>query len=126
MRDEAEAMGALEHARRHLRRAAELARQRPLRSRAVAQNPAEDLRSRRGAGDLIDLGVAIDSEKPDAERIGAGDVLLLLIVLPKLTRSGVAPAASACSISLIEAASKQDPRSASRLRIPGAGFALTA
>ena len=32
-----------------------------------------------------------------------------LIVLPKLMRSGVAPAAIACSISVSEAASKQEP-----------------
>ncbi len=37
-----------------------------------------------------------------------------LIVLPKLMRSGVAPAASACSISTTEAVSKQEPSSASR------------
>jgi hypothetical protein len=49
-----------------------------------------------------------------------------LIVLPKLMRSGVAPASSACSISVIEAVSKHDPRSARRLKISGAGFALTA
>ncbi len=76
--DEAERMGALEHARRHLRRAAELARQRPFRARAVAQDPAEHLRAGRGARDLFDLGLAIDGEEADAERVGARDVLLLL------------------------------------------------
>jgi hypothetical protein len=49
-----------------------------------------------------------------------------LIVLPKLMRSGVAPAASACSISVSEAVSKHDPSPASKSRISGAGLALTA
>ena len=52
--------------------------------------------------------------------------LSFLIVLPKLMRSGVAPAASACSISPTEAVSKHEPKPAKRSRISGAGFALTA
>ena len=78
MGDEAEAMGALEHARRHCGRAAELARQRPFRARPVAQDAAEHSRARRRARDLLDLRLAIDREEPNAEPIGAGDVLLFL------------------------------------------------
>ena len=78
MRDEPERMGALEHAQRHLRRAAELARQRPFGARAVAQDSAEHLCARRGARDLLDLRLAIDREKADAERMGARDVPFLL------------------------------------------------
>ena len=47
-----------------------------------------------------------------------------LIVLPKLMRSGVAPAASACSISTTDAVSKHEPSRASRSRISGAGIGL--
>ncbi len=36
------------------------------------------MRARRGAGDLLDLGFAIDGKEPHAEREGAGDVALLL------------------------------------------------
>ena len=49
-----------------------------------------------------------------------------LIVLPKEMRSGVAPAASAISISATVAVSKQEPIEASRASTSGAGFALTA
>lgn len=49
-----------------------------------------------------------------------------LMVLPKEMRSGVAPAASAISISGIEAQSKLEPSSASSDRISGAGLAFTA
>ena len=49
-----------------------------------------------------------------------------LMVLPKEMRSGVAPAASAISISGTEAVSKQEPMSASIFRISGAGLAFTA
>ena len=49
-----------------------------------------------------------------------------LIVLPKLMRSGVAPAASACSISGTLAQSKQEPSRASRSSTSGAGLAFTA
>ncbi len=78
VRDEAERLRPLEHARRHLRRAAELARERPFRARAVAENAAEHFRAGRGARDLLDLGLAVDRVEPDAERVGARDVLLLL------------------------------------------------
>ncbi|MGY4433408.1 hypothetical protein ACVWWO_005885 [Bradyrhizobium sp. F1.13.1] len=49
-----------------------------------------------------------------------------LIVLPKEMRSGVAPAASAISISATVAVSKQEPMEASKASTSGAGFALTA
>ena len=76
--DKSKRMRALEHAGRHIRRAAELARQRPFRARAVAQDSAEHFRARRRAGDLLHLGLAIHGEQADSERIGARDVLLLL------------------------------------------------
>jgi hypothetical protein len=66
MGHEPQLMGALEHARRHLRRAAELARERPLRAGPVAENPAENLRSGRGACDLFNLRLAVDRVEPDA------------------------------------------------------------
>ena len=78
MGDEPEPMGVLEHSSRHLRRAAELARQRPFGAGAVAQDAAEHLRARRGARDLLDFGLAIDREQAHAERVGARDVALLL------------------------------------------------
>ena len=71
-------MGALEHAQRHLRRAAELTRQRPFGARPIAQDLAEHLCARRGARDLLHLRLAIDREKADAERMGARDVPFLL------------------------------------------------
>ncbi len=49
-----------------------------------------------------------------------------LMVLPKEMRSGVAPAASTCSISTTEAVSKQEPSVASRSSTSGAGLAFTA
>jgi hypothetical protein len=47
-------------------------------------------------------------------------------VLPKLMRSGVAPAARHSSISPREAASKPQPSAARRASTAGCGFALTA
>ena len=58
--------------------AAELARQRPFGAGAVEQEAAEHLGAGRGAGDLLDLGLAVDREQADAEREGARDVALLL------------------------------------------------
>ena len=52
--------------------------------------------------------------------------ILSVYMLPNEMRSGVAPAASAISISGTEAVSKQEPISASIFRISGAGFAFTA
>ena len=68
----------LEHVGRHLGHAAELARQRPFGAGAVAQDAAEHLGAGRGAGDLLDLGLAVDREEADAELEGARDVTLLL------------------------------------------------
>ena len=82
---EPEPVGVLQHLDRHLRHAAELPRQRPLGAGAVAQDAAEDLDLAlvdagfpRGAGDLLDLGLAIDREQPHAELERAQDVALLL------------------------------------------------
>ena len=71
-------MGAIQHARRHLGHAAELARQGPFGARAVAQDAAEHLGAGRDAGDLLDLFHAIDRIEADAELIGPGDVALFL------------------------------------------------
>ena len=49
-----------------------------------------------------------------------------LIVLPKEMRSGVAPAASASSISTTEAVSKHEPSSAQERSTSGSGLAFTA
>ena len=75
----------LQHVHRHLRRAAELARERPLRALAGAEDAAEhahlverDLRRLGGAGDLLDLGLAIDREQAHAETQRAADAALLL------------------------------------------------
>ena len=75
---EPEAVGMLQHVGRHLRHAAELARQGPFGAGAVAQDAAEHLGALRHAGDLLDLGLAIDREEPHAELEGPGDVALLL------------------------------------------------
>ena len=71
-------MGVLQHVRGHRGLAAELARQRPLRPDAVGEDAAEHLGAGRRAGDLLDLGLAVDREEAHAERIGARDVALLL------------------------------------------------
>ena len=78
-------MGMLEHVHRHLGHAAELAGERPFGAGAVAQDAAEHLHlgsrdaGRLGrAGDLLDLGLAIDREEAHAELEGARDVALLL------------------------------------------------
>ena len=74
----AQSVRVLEHVDRHGRLAAELARQRPFRPDAVEEDAAEHPAARRGAGDLLDLGLAIDREQAHAERVGARDVALLL------------------------------------------------
>ena len=71
-------MRVLEHIRRHVRLAAELARQRPFRAGTVGEDAAEHPRAGRRAGDLLHLGLAVDRVEADAEREGAGDVALLL------------------------------------------------
>src|SRR5207302_6420658 len=58
--------------------AAELARQRPLRPGAVAMDAADHPRAGRRAGNLLDLGLAVDREQRDAELVGGGDLALLL------------------------------------------------
>ena len=76
--DEAKLMGVLQHVRGHGGLAAELARQRPFRPDAVGEDAAEHLRAGRHAGDLLDLGLAVDGKEPHAEGVGPGDVALLL------------------------------------------------
>ena len=78
MRLQAELERVLEHVDRHGRLAAELARQRPFRADAVGEDAAEHPGAGRGAGDLFDLGLAVDRVEANAEREGAGDVTLLL------------------------------------------------
>ena len=78
MRHEAAAPGVLEHLDRHLAVATEFARKRPIGSRIVDEQAAEDARARRGPRDLLDLGLAIDGEQPHAELEGARHVALLL------------------------------------------------
>ncbi len=75
---EPELMGVLQHVRRHCGLAAELARQRPFRPDAVGEDAAEHTRAGGDAGDLLDLGLAVDGEEADAELVGPGDVALLL------------------------------------------------
>ena len=78
MRLQAGLEGVLQHVHRHGRLAAELARQRPFGADAVGQDAAEHAAAGRRAGDLLDLGLAVDRVEADAERVGAGDVALLL------------------------------------------------
>ena len=78
MRLQPELEGVLQHVHGHGRLAAELARQRPFRPDAVGQDAAEHPGAGRRAGDLLDLGLAVDRVEADAEREGARDVALLL------------------------------------------------
>ncbi len=71
-------MREFEHAGRHGRHAAELPRQRPFGAAVVAQEPAEDFRAGRDAGDLFDLGFAVHGKEADPQREGPRDVLLFL------------------------------------------------
>ena len=80
----------------------------------------------RRAGDLLDLGLAVDREEAHAERVGARDVALLLDRVAEGDAVGRAPAASAISISGTEAVSKHEPSAASSFSTSGAGFAFTA
>ena len=75
---QAQTLGEVEHLDRHLRVAAELARQRPLGAGAIIENAAEHLGAGGGTGDLLDFGGAVDREQANAERKGARDVALLL------------------------------------------------
>jgi len=122
---EAQAMGVLQHvaamagSQPNLRDSGHSARRNP---RGCGRR-----RARRGRpGDLLHLGRAVDREQPHAERIGARDVTLLLMVLPKEMRAALAPAASTISISATRRC-----RSSTRARrgadsTSGAGFAFTA
>ncbi len=78
MRLEAELERVLEHVHGHGRLAAEFARQRPFGADAIGEDAAEHLGAGGGAGDLFHLGLAVDRVEADAERVGAGDVPLLL------------------------------------------------
>ena len=75
---EAEAMGMLEDIDRHVRMAAELARQRPFGAFAIGQHPAEDAGAGSLAGDLFHLFDAIDGEQADTQGMGAGDIAFFL------------------------------------------------
>src|SRR6185437_17082803 len=77
VRLEPEPERVLQHVDGHARLAAELARQRPLRPDAVGENAAEDAAAGRDAGDLLDLGFAVDRVQANAELEGARDVALL-------------------------------------------------
>ncbi len=78
MRNKAKAMRELQHARRHFRHAAELARKRPFRTFAIAENAAEHLRTRCNARDLLDLGFAIHGKQTHTTLESAGNIPLLL------------------------------------------------
>jgi hypothetical protein len=62
----------------HLRRAAELLAERPFGAAAIDQNAAEHPRARRHAGELLQLGLAVEGEQAHALLVGPGDVLFLL------------------------------------------------
>src|SRR6266436_2534704 len=64
---EAEPVGMFEHIDRHREVAAELARERPFGPGTVEQEAAEHARTRRGTGNLLNLRLAVDREKPDPE-----------------------------------------------------------
>jgi hypothetical protein len=78
VRDQAQLVCVDEHIDRHLRNAAELARQRPFGAFAVGQHPAEHARARCGTRDLLDFLVAVDGKQRHAERVGAGNVAFFL------------------------------------------------
>src|SRR5690606_34108938 len=58
--NEAETVGVIEKTARHVRQAADLARERPSAARAAAQDAREDLRAGRGPGAILDSLDAID------------------------------------------------------------------
>ena len=62
----------------HLRRAAELLAERPFGAAAIDQHAAEHARAGRHAGELLQLGLAVEGEQAHALLVGPGDVLLLL------------------------------------------------
>ncbi len=69
--------GLAQQSDRHFRGAAELARERPLGTLASYQDAAEDARSGSGARQLVELVLAVESEKSQPGLIGKGDVLFL-------------------------------------------------
>ncbi len=71
-------MRQLQDVGRVVRLAAELARQRPFRARAVAVDAADDAGAGGRAGDLLDLGLAVDRVKRHSQRKGGRDLALLL------------------------------------------------
>src|SRR5262249_5748678 len=78
VRNEPELVGVLQDVGGIIRLAAELARERPFGAGAVAMDAAEHAGAWRGAGDLLDLGLAVHSKERDAELRGGGDLALLL------------------------------------------------
>jgi len=126
MRHQAKLLGAVENIDRHLRIAAELARQRPFGPDAVAQNAAEYLRPRRRAGDLLDLRLAVDRKQRHPERMRARDIALLLDGVAKRDALGRGASRKHHLDLATEAVSKQEPSCASSDSTSGAGFAFTA
>ena len=78
MRDEALLMGELQNVGGIGGLAAELARQRPLGTGAVADDAADHPAAGGGARDFLRLGLAIDGKESDAEPKGRCDFRLLL------------------------------------------------
>ena len=74
---EAEVAGAAQQLDRHLRSAAEFARQRPLGTVAGDEDAAEYLCAGCGARQLLELESAVEGEQPQPRLIGEGDVLFL-------------------------------------------------
>ena len=65
------ALGMLENVGGELGGTAEFAGQRPVGPLPIAKDAAEDLRARRRPRNLVDLGLGVDGEQPDAELMGA-------------------------------------------------------
>jgi hypothetical protein len=74
---EAQVAGLEQQGLGHIGLAAELARQGPVRALATGQDAAEDARAGCGAGEFLQLRLAVEGEKGDAERMGARDVAFL-------------------------------------------------
>ena len=71
------------------------------------KDAAEDLRARRRPRNLVDLGLGVDGEQPDAELMGARDVTLLLDGVAVGNAVRLAPACSTSSTSPMEATSSR-------------------
>ena len=63
---------------RHLRGAAEFARQRPFGAVAGDEDPAEDARAGGGASQFFEFVSAVEGKQPHSRLIGPGDILFLL------------------------------------------------